>query len=107
MLSKLPVTIELAILAMIVALLIGIPAGIISAVRKGTAVDYAANVVALSGLSIPEFLARHHADHAGLGAAGSLLPASGFVPPTEDPLAQHQDHDHAGLRARHRARRAA
>ena len=42
-------------MAMIVALAIGIPAGIISAVKKGTTVDYAANVVALSGLSIPNF----------------------------------------------------
>ena len=54
-LSKLPVTLELAIMAMIVALAIGIPTGIISAVKKGTAVDYTANVVALSGLSIPNF----------------------------------------------------
>src|SRR3954469_10650051 len=52
-LSKLPVTLELAVLAMIVALVVGIPAGIVSAVRKGTMVDYAANVAALSGLSIP------------------------------------------------------
>lgn len=53
--SKLPVTIELAVLALLIALLIGIPTGIISAVRKGTAVDYGANVVALSGISIPHF----------------------------------------------------
>ncbi|MGO4704417.1 ABC transporter permease [Microvirga sp. 2MCAF38] len=82
-LSKLPVTIELAIFAMIVALAIGIPAGIISAVKRGTPIDYAANVVALSGLSIPNFW---------LGIVmillvsvrWQLLPASGFVPPTED-----------------------
>ncbi|WP_230530059.1 ABC transporter permease [Microvirga roseola] len=82
-LSKLPVTLELAIMAMIVALAIGIPAGIISAVKKGTAVDYTANVVALSGLSIPNFW---------LGillimlvsVRWQLLPASGYVPPTED-----------------------
>ena len=54
-LGKLPVTIELAVFAMIVALAIGIPTGILSAVKKGTSVDYAANVVALSGLSIPNF----------------------------------------------------
>ncbi|WP_210485165.1 ABC transporter permease [Microvirga antarctica] len=82
-LGKLPVTLELAIFAMIIALAIGIPAGVISAVRKGTAVDYAANVVALSGLSIPNFW---------LGillimlvsVRWQLLPASGFVPPSED-----------------------
>ncbi|MCF5163437.1 ABC transporter permease subunit [Pseudomonas congelans] len=81
--SKLPVTIELAILALLIALLIGIPTGIISAVRKGAAVDYGANVVALSGISIPHFW---------LGILLIMvfavklqwLPASGFVPMGED-----------------------
>jgi peptide/nickel transport system permease protein len=53
--DKLPVTIQLAVMAMIFAFLIGIPAGILSAVRKGTLTDYIANFIALSGLSIPNF----------------------------------------------------
>ncbi len=53
--DKLPVTIQLAIMSMLFALLIGIPAGILSAVRKGTWVDWLANLIALSGLSIPNF----------------------------------------------------
>jgi peptide/nickel transport system permease protein len=81
--SKLPVTIELAVLALLIAMLIGIPTGVISAVRKGTSVDYAANVVALSGISIPHFW---------LGILLIMifavqlqwLPASGFVPLGED-----------------------
>lgn len=81
--SKLPVTLELAVLALIIALLIGIPTGVISAVRKGTATDYAANVFALSGISIPHFW---------LGILLIMifavklqwLPASGFVPLGED-----------------------
>ncbi|ROM69596.1 peptide ABC transporter [Pseudomonas brassicacearum] len=81
--SKLPVTLELAVLALLIALLIGIPTGIISAVRKGTAVDYGANVIALSGISIPHFW---------LGILLIMvfavklqwLPASGFVPMGED-----------------------
>jgi peptide/nickel transport system permease protein len=81
--SKLPVTIELAVLALIIALLIGIPTGVISAVRKGTAVDYGANIFALSGISIPHFW---------LGILLIMifavklqwLPASGFVPLGED-----------------------
>lgn len=81
--TKLPVTLQLAAMSMIFAIVIGIPAGIISAVRKGTKLDYAANVVALSGLSIPNFW---------LGimlilivsVKFQLLPASGYVPPTED-----------------------
>src|SRR3954469_5140681 len=44
--EKLPVTLELASLAIVIAIVIGIPAGIVSAVAKGTAWDYAANVVA-------------------------------------------------------------
>ncbi|MEL6887858.1 MAG: ABC transporter permease [Pseudomonadota bacterium] len=83
MAEKLPVTIQLAIMSMIFALVIGIPAGILSAVKKGTATDYVANVVALSGLSIPNFW---------LGimlillvsVKWQLLPASGYVPPSED-----------------------
>jgi peptide/nickel transport system permease protein len=87
--QKLPITIELAALSMLVALLIGIPTGIIAAVRRGEAADYAANIVALSGISIPHFW---------LGVLLILLfavelhwlPASGFVPLAEDPAANLQ-----------------
>jgi peptide/nickel transport system permease protein len=82
-LSKLPVTIELAVLAMIVALAIGIPTGIVSAVKKGTTVDYAANVVALSGLSIPNFWLGIMLIML-VSVRWGLLPASGYVPPNED-----------------------
>ncbi len=83
--EKLPVTIQLATMAMIFALVIGVPAGIFSAVKKGTVTDYIANVVALSGLSIPNFW---------LGimlillvsVKWKLLPASGYVPLSEDPV---------------------
>jgi len=83
--EKLPVTIQLATMAMLFALIIGIPAGIFSAVKKGTVTDYIANVVALSGLSIPNFW---------LGimlillvsVKWKLLPASGYVPLSEDPV---------------------
>jgi peptide/nickel transport system permease protein len=53
--QKLPVTIQLAVMSMFWAILIGIPMGIISAVRKGTWADWTANIVALSGLSVPNF----------------------------------------------------
>jgi peptide/nickel transport system permease protein len=83
--EKLPVTIQLAIMSMFIAFLIGIPTGILSAVKKGTIVDYVANFVALSGLSVPNFW---------LGIMLILLvsvnlgwlPASGYQPFLLDPL---------------------
>jgi len=54
-LQKLPVTCELAALAFVIALAIGIPAGVLSAVKNGTWIDYAANIFALWGLSTPNF----------------------------------------------------
>jgi peptide/nickel transport system permease protein len=81
--QKLPVTIQLAAMAMTIALVIGIPAGIASAVGRGTAWDYAANAFALWGISTPNFW---------LGILMILLfsvqlgwlPASGYVSPFED-----------------------
>jgi len=81
--EKLPVTIELALIAIVIALAIGIPAGIVSAIAKGSWWDYAANAVALWGLSTPNFW---------LGIMMILLfsvqlgwlPASGYVSPFVD-----------------------
>jgi peptide/nickel transport system permease protein len=79
-LAKLPVTLELAILAMLVALVIGITTGLVSAIKKGTRWDVGANFIALSGISIPNFW---------LGimlillvsVRWGLLPASGYTSP--------------------------
>jgi peptide/nickel transport system permease protein len=53
--QKLPVTLQLAVASILVAVAIGIPAGILAARNKGTAIDYSASAMALSGLSIPNF----------------------------------------------------
>ena len=82
-LQKLPVTFELAVLAMTFALVIGIPAGVAAAVGRGTAWDIGANAFALWGLSTPNFW---------LGILMILLfsvqlgwlPASGYVGPFEN-----------------------
>ena len=81
--EKLPVTAQLSVMAMIFALILGIPSGIIAAVRKGTAVEMGANMAALSGMSIPSFwlgiiLILVVSVH------WHLLPASGYVPLSEN-----------------------
>ncbi len=53
--QKLPVTLQLAAMALLIAICIGIPAGIVSAVKKETVWDYGANLFALWGLSTPNF----------------------------------------------------
>jgi peptide/nickel transport system permease protein len=82
-LQKLPVTMQLASMAIVIALLIGIPAGIVSAVYRDTPLDYAANVFALWGLSTPNFwlgIMLIFLFSVQLG----WLPPSGYVPLTED-----------------------
>ena len=78
-----PLTMQLATMAMLIALLIGIPAGILSAVKKGSAWDVGANVFALWGLSTPNFwlgIMLIFLFSVKLG----WLPASGYVSPRED-----------------------
>jgi len=53
--KSIPVTLELATLALILGLVIAIPVGVLSATRQDTAPDYAGRVVAISGLSLPDF----------------------------------------------------
>src|SRR5437660_7076180 len=53
--EKLPVTGELALFALLIALAIGLPAGVLAAVNNNTAIDYGATMAALWGLSIPNF----------------------------------------------------
>jgi peptide/nickel transport system permease protein len=53
--ERMPATLELAGAALVLALCLAIPAGIVSAVRRNTALDYLATVVALFGQSLPTF----------------------------------------------------
>ena len=52
---RIPVTLKLAVLAMFFTVALGVPLGVISAVRQDTPIDYALRVVSLSGLSLPSF----------------------------------------------------
>ena len=82
---KLPITLELALLSLLVALGIALPAGVIAAVRRNSVWDVLASGISLCGVSVPNFW---------LGIMLILLvsvrfgwlPASGFVPLTEDPV---------------------
>ncbi len=84
-LEKLPVTAQLATMSFLIAIAIGVPAGILSATRRDTATDWLANGVALFGISMPNFW---------LGIMLILLfsvqlgwlPPSGYVPLWEDPV---------------------
>ena len=83
--QKLPITIELTCLAILVALAIAIPAGVFAAVRRNTAWDMLASALSLGGVSVPNFwlgimLILLFAVRLG------WLPASGFMPWWESPL---------------------
>jgi peptide/nickel transport system permease protein len=84
LLGRLPATLTLGFAALVVALLIAVPLGIVSAVRQGTRTDYAATAFSQLGISIPDFW---------MGIMFILLfslvlgwlPPSGYVPLTTDP----------------------
>ena len=54
-LARLPVTLELAVIALIIGLIIAIPIGVLSAIRQDTAGDYAGRTFSILGLAIPGF----------------------------------------------------
>jgi peptide/nickel transport system permease protein len=83
--TRIPITLELTFLAMLIGVVIGVVAGVLAAVRRGKATDYGATSVALVGLSVPHFW---------LGIMMIIvfavnlqwLPAGGYVPFREDPV---------------------
>ncbi|MGC4749632.1 ABC transporter permease [Micromonospora sp. DT201] len=83
--TALPVTVELSVLAILIAAALGVGAGVLAAVRRGRPAEWLANGLALIGLSVPHFwlglLAILY-----LSVATGLFPASGFVPILEDPV---------------------
>src|SRR3954451_8244216 len=83
--ERIPITLELAFLSILVVLVIGVPAGVISAVKRGSMSDHASGMLALVGMSIPHFWL-------GLllilllAVKLQVLPASGYVPFVDDPI---------------------
>ena len=83
--ARLPVTIELGVMALVIGVLIAVPVGIYSAIRRNTAADYAGRTIAIMGLATPNFW---------LGTMVMIYPAiwwawsppMGLIPFSEDPL---------------------
>lgn len=85
LLDRLPVTIELTAMSMVLAILFAIPLGVLAAVRRGRGADKASQGISLVGISVPDFwlgIMLILVFALGLG----VLPSSGFVPLTEDPV---------------------
>jgi peptide/nickel transport system permease protein len=85
LLQRLPATMLLAFASLLVGLLIALPAGILSAVKQGRPVDYAASSFSQIGVSVPDFwfgllLILVFARTLG------WLPPSGYVSPLDDPI---------------------
>jgi peptide/nickel transport system permease protein len=78
-LIRLPITVELIVLAMVAALLIALPAGIIAALRQNTWADYTAMTSALVGISIPDFFLGVLLLLIFSFGLNGLLPSSGWV----------------------------
>jgi peptide/nickel transport system permease protein len=81
----LPITLEMCLLSMLIAILLGVPLGVLSAVRRGRPIDFIARVLSLLGVSAPSFF------------VGTLIviygaiyfphvPTLGYVPFLRDPL---------------------
>ena len=76
--DRLPITLELTLLATIVSLVLAIPAGILAAVNRGGPIDVAIRLVALVGLSVPNFLIATLLI-LFISTKWQVLPTTGFV----------------------------
>lgn len=84
--QRLPVTLELALLATLVAIAVGIPTGIIAAVRQYSAADQVSTVVSMIGLSTPDFWLATLLI-LGLSVTWKVLPPGGLLPSfLDDPV---------------------
>src|SRR5690348_8549072 len=83
---RLPVTLELAALGMAFAVLLGVPFGVVSAVRRGRPIDYALRVVSLAGLSMPAFWLGMIIILTLVRSIG-MIPSMTYVPFSESPRA--------------------
>ncbi|MFC0004490.1 ABC transporter permease [Micromonospora siamensis] len=83
-LERLPATLSLALTAVLIAVLVAFPLGVLAAMRSGSALDHAARVFSQFGVSVPDFWMGIMGILLFAGVLG-WLPPSGYVPLTEDP----------------------
>jgi peptide/nickel transport system permease protein len=79
LLARLPVTLHLTAMAMVVALLIAVPVGILSAVRPNSSADKVGTILAMSGVAIPDFWLGIMLIYV-FSVWFKVLPPSGYVP---------------------------
>ena len=82
---RLPITLEITLVSMLISVLIALPLGVLSAVKRGSAVDTVGSVVSMLGVAMPSFwlgllLVMYFSVQKG------LLPASGFTSFSQDPV---------------------
>ncbi|MBI4611584.1 MAG: ABC transporter permease [Candidatus Rokubacteria bacterium] len=80
---RIPITVELAVLSLLISVLLGVPTGVISAVRQDTRLDYILRVFSLAGLSMPSFWLGMVIILALVAWVG-WIPPMVYVPPGED-----------------------
>ena len=86
---KVPITLELAVLAMVIATIIAIPLGMISAIKQDSATDYIARCISIAGVALPNFWV-------GILIIFFLVSVFGWIPPLgyatlwEDPVTNLQ-----------------
>src|SRR5262245_58797009 len=83
--ERYPATLYLAVTALLVGIVIAVPAGVIAAIRQNTRLDYAAMAFALGGVAMPDFWLALQLMRIFIMTTG-LLPSIGYASPLENPL---------------------
>jgi peptide/nickel transport system permease protein len=89
LLARLPVTVELSLIAMAISIAIAVPIGILSAVRPNSKLDLAGTLVAMAGVAVPDFWLAILLIYV-MAVWLRLLPSSGYVPLDQGLLANLQ-----------------
>ncbi|MCX6041862.1 MAG: ABC transporter permease [Caldilinea sp.] len=85
LLARIPATLELALAGLLIALLVGLPSGILAGLFKNSPFDHLFSIVSLAGYSMPLFWLGTLL-MVWLGVNWKVLPSQGYVPFTQDPL---------------------